>query len=116
MCAAVAQYLVRGKFRNRAYSDHMSAHPMYSMCRLGEPGESHSRVLSCISIDSDAVTVPPRLGGDFSGEEKMPEIGSKPCSSYTPRSASVMPVFLRTSATCAFASRCFSYLPCTPTS
>jgi hypothetical protein len=116
MRAAVAQYLVRGKFRNRAYSDKVSADSMCSMRRMGEPGESHDRVLSCISIDSDAVTVPPRFGGDFSGEEKMPEIGSKPCSSYTPRSASVMPVFLRTLATCAFASRCFSYLPCTPTS
>jgi hypothetical protein len=52
-------------------------------------------VLSCISIDSDAVTVPLRFGGDFSGEENMPERGSKPCSSYTPLSVSVMPVFLR---------------------
>jgi hypothetical protein len=53
-------------------------------------------VLSCMSMDSDAVTVTvlPRLGGDFSGDEKMPEMGSRPCSSYTPRSVSVMPVFL----------------------
>ena len=45
-------------------------------------------------MDSDPVAFPPRLGGDFSGDEKMPEIGSRPCSSYTPLSASVMPVFL----------------------
>lgn len=51
-------------------------------------------VLSCISIDSDAVTVPLRFGGDFSGEENMPEMGSRPCSSYTPLSVSVIPVFL----------------------
>jgi hypothetical protein len=111
VCAAVAQYLVCGQFRNRAYGDLMSVRPMYNMRRLREPADSRGRVLSCISIDSDAVTVPPRLGGDFSGEEKMPEIGSRPCSSYTPRSASVIPVFLQPSAACAFAFRCFSYLP-----
>lgn len=53
-----------------------------------------SHLLSCMSIDSDAVTVLPRLGGDFSGEEKMPEIGSRPLSSRTPLSSSVIPVFL----------------------
>ena len=58
-------------------------------------------ILSWISIDSDAVTVPLCLGGDFSGDEKMPEIGSKPCSSYTPRSARVIPVFLCASDMCA---------------
>jgi hypothetical protein len=60
---------------------YMSAHLMYSMRRLREPPNPRGHVLSCISIDSDAVTVPPRLGGDFSGDENMPEIGSKPCSS-----------------------------------
>jgi hypothetical protein len=53
-------------------------------------------ILSWSSIDSDPVAFPPRLGGDFSGDEKMPEMGSRPCSSYTPLSASVMPVFLCT--------------------
>lgn len=52
------------------------------------------------SMDSDSVSVPPvrfdvRLGGDFSGDEKMPEMGSRPCSSRTPLSSSVIPVFLR---------------------
>jgi hypothetical protein len=65
-------------------------------------------LLSCTSIDSDAVIVSLRFGGDFSGDEKMPEIGSRPCSSYTPRSASVMPVFLRPSATGALSICLFS--------
>ena len=51
------------------------------------------------SIGSDSVSVPPvrfdaRFGGDFSGDEKMPEMGSSPCSSRTPLSSSVMPVLL----------------------
>lgn len=49
--------------------------------------------LSCISIDSDPVTVLPRFGGDFSGEENMPEIASIPCSSRA-RSSRVIPVLL----------------------
>ena len=56
--------------------------------------------LSCISIEPDPVASFPCLGGDLSGDEKMPEIGSRPCSSYTPLSASVMPVFLRNVSYC----------------
>jgi hypothetical protein len=48
-----------------------------------------------MSMDSDPVLVLPRLGGDFSGEEKMPEMGSRPLSSRTPLSSRVIPVFLR---------------------
>jgi hypothetical protein len=64
----------------------MCAHPEYA--------------LSCMSMDSDSVRVSPvrleapRLGGLFAGEEKMPEIGSRPCSSRNPLSGSSMPVFL----------------------
>lgn len=36
----------------------------------------------------------PLRRGEGIGEEKMPEIGSMPCSSRTPLSGSVMPVFL----------------------
>lgn len=72
--------------------------------------------LSCMSIDSDSVVVLPRFGGDFSGEEKIPEIASIPCSSRA-RSSSVIPVFLRLSS--AVRTRrteyLFVYLPCTPT-
>jgi hypothetical protein len=49
--------------------------------RKRESADSPGRILSCISIDSDAVMVPPRFGGDFSGEEKMPETGSRPFAS-----------------------------------
>ena len=86
MGAAVAQDLARcGEVGNRACAL-VSGIVAVCLCM---------HILSCNSIDSDAVTVLPRLGGDFSGEEKMPEMGSKPCSSYTPRSASTMPVFLQ---------------------
>lgn len=55
-----------------------------------------------MSIDSDSVTVPPvllradvpRFGGDFSGDEKIPDTGSIPYSSRTPLSSSLIPVFL----------------------
>jgi hypothetical protein len=54
-----------------------------------------------MSMLSDSVTVPSvrrspalRFGGDFSGDEKMPETGSMPYSSRRPLSSSVMPVFL----------------------
>lgn len=55
--------------------------------------------LSCSSIDSESVNVPPvlrtlRVGGDLSGDEKMPEMGSMPYSSRRPVSFSVIPVFL----------------------
>lgn len=68
-----------------------------------EPGVSVSEstreccntyALPCISVDPDLVAWFPRLGGNLSADEKMPEIGSWPCSSYTPVSASVIPVFL----------------------
>jgi hypothetical protein len=45
-------------------------------------------------MDSEPVMVSECRAGDFSGEEKMPEMGSKPLSSRTPRSSSVIPVFL----------------------
>lgn len=35
------------------------------------------------------------VGIGFSGEEKMPSIGSSPCSSRMPLSRSMIPVFLR---------------------
>ena len=66
--------------------------------------------LSCISIDSDPVTVLPRFGGDFSGEEKMPEIASIPCSSRA-RSSSVIPVFLRMVSVARTMFHVFVYLP-----
>lgn len=53
-----------------------------------------AHILSCMSIDSDPVISLPRFGGDFAGDEKMPEIASIPCSSRA-RSSRVMPVFLR---------------------
>jgi hypothetical protein len=68
--------------------------------------------LSCISIEPDPVASSPRLGGDLSGDEKIPEIGSRPCSSYTPLSASVMPVFLRNVNCCLRA--CAGALVCSP--
>jgi hypothetical protein len=53
-----------------------------------------------MSIDSDSVTVSPArleaacFGGLFAGDEKMPEMGSRPCSSRSPLSGSSMPVLL----------------------
>lgn len=84
--------------------------------RVGVSAIPQSHILSCISMDSDAVTVLPRFGGDFSGDEKIPEIGSRPCSSYMPRSVSVMPVFLCCDQYMRVVlTACCAYLPCTPT-
>lgn len=91
--------------------------PIHSACQRGrESMTEQSYALSCISIDSEPVTVLPLFGGDFSGEEKIPEIASIPCSSRA-RSSKVIPVFLRTpSALRALRNDClFIYLPCTPT-
>lgn len=113
MCAAVAQYLVRsGDVWNRTCMQiSISVYP-----RSCKNSKTYCNALSCISMDSDAVMVSPRFGGDFSGDEKMPEMGSKPCASYTPRSSSVMPVFLQMSVLYVRPrSSCFAYLPCTPT-
>jgi hypothetical protein len=76
--------------------------------------------LFCISIDPDPVASSPRFGGDRSGDEKMPETGSRPCSSYMPLSSSVMPVFLRNVNYCLRDASTLNrtnpaYLPCTPT-
>jgi hypothetical protein len=79
---------------------YMSVESTGSMRRVRKFLTPFDYVLSCMSMDSDAVAVSPRFGGDFSGDEKMPEMGSRPCSSYTPRSASVIPVFLELSAIC----------------
>jgi hypothetical protein len=68
--------------------------------------------LFCISIDPDPVASSPRLGGDLSGDEKMPETGSRPCSSYMPLSSSVIPVFLRNVNFCVDA--CPQALLCPP--
>jgi hypothetical protein len=71
----------------------MSAQLHYAYQRVRASFPEQYYALSCISIDSEPVTVLPRFGGDFSGEEKMPEMASIPCSSRV-RSSSVMPVFL----------------------
>jgi len=56
-------------------------------------------VLSCICIPvEEEVMIPVRelsFCGDFSGDEKRPSKGSIPCSSRTPASFNVIPVFLR---------------------
>jgi hypothetical protein len=73
---------------------------------------SNNYALFCISIDPDPVASSPRLGGDLSGDEKIPETGSRPCSSYMPLSSSVMPVFLRNVKKCLRA--CPGALLCLP--
>ena len=71
----------------------MSAQLPYAYQRVRARLPKRDHALSCISIDSEPVTVLPRFGGDFSGEENMPEMASIPCSSRV-RSSSVIPVFL----------------------
>ena len=67
---------------------------------------------------------PLRLSGDFSGDEKMPSMGSRPCSSRIPVSFNVTPVFLNAAQSQleeAFYPRAErsksvdAYLPATPT-
>jgi hypothetical protein len=72
----------------------------------------HVYALFCISMGPDPVASSPRLGGDRSGDEKMPETGSRPCSSYMPLSSRVMPVFLRNVNLCVRA--CPRALLCLP--
>jgi len=79
---------------------------------------AHSEyILSCISMDSDSVTVSPvrleapRLGGLFAGEEKIPEMGSRPCSSRKPLSGSSIPVFLPPWSDAVFTCRFLVLLP-----
>lgn len=93
MHAIIAQYCSGGGDVGNGTFAWMSAHSLRSQPYARASSLPYAYVLSCISIDSDPVTVLPRLGGDFSGEEKMPETGSRPCSSRA-RSSSVIPVFL----------------------
>ena len=53
--------------------------------------------------------------GEFSGDEKMPEIGSMPYSSRTPLSSNRIPVFLSTCQRCAYFDGKKTNLPCSPT-
>lgn len=58
-------------------------------------GEIRVNLLSCSSIAFE-LDVPCACFGGEAGEEKMPDTGSKPCSSRTPVSCNVIPVFLPT--------------------
>lgn len=51
--------------------------------------------LSCKSMALLVMILLPRAGDSLRGEEKTPAMGSIPCSSRTPVSLSVTPVFLR---------------------
>ena len=79
----------------------------FGYCACADVRANYSNEFGCllfyilypVSMSSSSVMVelgplPLRFAGDFSGEEKIPSMGSRPCSSRIPVSLRVIPVFL----------------------
>lgn len=72
----------------------MAAHIVFRVVRILHIPDSMSMASDALMVASPRATLN-SLSGDFAGDEKMPSRGSRPCSSRTPLSWSVIPVLLQ---------------------